>query len=75
MMGVRKMLSLIFSRETTIQSSVVTAYKRLYIDLPEDGGGGGLNGEGAAAVSILWLIDRPSPTSSDCHTLNAIEIY
>ena len=34
MMGVRKMLNLIFSRESTIQNAVVTAYKRLYIDPP-----------------------------------------
>lgn len=32
MMGVRKMLSLIFSREANIQAAVVAAYKRLYID-------------------------------------------
>ena len=30
--GVRQMLSLIFSREQTVQSEVVKAYKRLYID-------------------------------------------
>ena len=34
MMGVRKMLNLIFSRESTIRNAVVTAYKRLYIDPP-----------------------------------------
>ena len=32
MIGVRKMLSLIFSRETNIQAAVVAAYKRLYIE-------------------------------------------
>ena len=32
MMGVRKMLSLIFSREQNVQSAVVAAYKRLYIE-------------------------------------------
>ena len=32
MIGVRQMLSLIFSREQTIQTAVVQAYKRLYID-------------------------------------------
>jgi condensin complex subunit 1 len=37
MMGVRKMLSLIFSRETSVQSAVVTAYKRLYIESATNG--------------------------------------
>lgn len=32
MIGVRQMLSLIFSREQSIQTAVVQAYKRLYID-------------------------------------------
>ena len=32
MMGVRKMLTLIFSREQEIKKAVVSAYKRLYID-------------------------------------------
>ena len=32
MLGVRKMLSLIFSREQNVQSAVVAAYKRLYIE-------------------------------------------
>jgi len=33
MLGVRKMLSLIWSREPTIKDAVVAAYKRLYIDV------------------------------------------
>merc|ERR1712223_292510 len=37
MMGVRKMLSLIFSRETTVQAAVVAAYKRLYIESATNG--------------------------------------
>ena len=32
MLGVRKMLSLIFSREQNVQAAVVAAYKRLYIE-------------------------------------------
>lgn len=32
MIGVRKMLSLIFSRESNVQAAVVAAYKRLYIE-------------------------------------------
>jgi len=33
MLGVRRMLSLIWSRETTIKDAVVAAYKRLYINV------------------------------------------
>ncbi len=37
MIGVRKMLSLIFSRETSVQAAVVAAYKRLYIESATNG--------------------------------------
>ena len=37
MIGVRKMLSLIFSREQAVQATVVSAYKRLYIDSATNG--------------------------------------
>ncbi len=32
MMGIRRMLVLVWSREATIKESVVTAYKRLYLN-------------------------------------------
>ena len=37
MIGVRKMLSLIFSREANVQAAVVAAYKRLYIESATNG--------------------------------------
>ena len=37
MIGVRKMLSLIFSREQAVQATVVSAYKRLYIESASNG--------------------------------------
>ena len=37
MIGVRKMLSLIFSREAAVKATVVSAYKRLYIESASNG--------------------------------------
>ncbi len=51
MMGVRKMLSLIFSRESAVQNAVVAAYKRLYIE--PAGGNGGNGGKVANAVQMV----------------------
>ena len=39
MIGVRKMLSLIFSREQAVQASVISAYKKLYIESASNGTG------------------------------------
>ena len=56
MMGVRKMLSLIFSREATIQNSVVTAYKRLYIDPPDDSEQRSRNNEVSVVRNLTALV-------------------
>ncbi len=49
MMGVRQMLNLVWSRETTVKEAVVLAYRRLYID---GGGAEEQRGGDARAHSI-----------------------
>jgi len=53
MLGVRKMLSLIWSREPTIKDAVVGAYKRLYIDVEN---AKSRNGHVVIARNLLALI-------------------
>ncbi|QQP31484.1 Uncharacterized protein FKW44_025096 [Caligus rogercresseyi] len=82
MMGVRRMLSLIWSQEAVVKDAVVKAYKRLFIDVGSSSGGslqvvknlivlvrGATLGECASLEALVGLLVDSRDIQKDCYTI------